>query len=351
MSTSFDLNAMMAKIQGLLAKADSTEFPDEATALRAKAEEIMRKYRIEEEQLIAVDQVAIAPEVHRLWLGSSRDVTRATRTKPGVSFYQQWYDLAYAAGTHAGAMVSYRWGRNEATNEHGIFAVFVGYAGDLRLAEMIYSNARLIFGERVEPKPDPSLSDQINCYRLRSAGIARPRISMLLWGTDQKAVKVSDLYKRECALRGETPALDGRGLDAGLYRDQYAAAFVSEFRTRLRLARDAADSIGGSLVLAGRAERIQEAFWTEFPELRPQPATDVATRETAPATTKTRRRKDYWETAAGRREMARHYSDLAATARGAGRAAAAEVPLDRASDARRVNEGSAPRTARGSLEG
>lgn len=356
-TTTFDLGKIMARVQALLAKADSSDFPEEATTYRAKAEQLMRDYRIAEENLIAADQVEIRPEVHVLWLGPRFDRTRGSaggnQNLKGSSYFNEWYWLASAAGTHAGAKVHYRWGRNHETGESGIFAVMVGYSGDLRLAEMVYTNARIIFGERLEPKPDTSLSDQVNAYRLRSAGITRDRVAKLIWGETSaaRAAAVGRMYKDECALRNETPVLDGRGINAALYRDEYAKAFVHQFERRLAAARDAADSVGGALVLAGRAERVQEAFWNEFPELRPQPKTELDT--TAPKTpAKKRKTKDYWETAAGRRELDRRYSGVAVAARGAGAAAAQEVSLDRASNAQRVGEASRTATPpRGALEG
>lgn len=360
MTTTIDLNKIMAKVQALLAKADSTEFPEEATTYRAKAEQFMRDYRIAEEDLIASDKVEILPEVHSLWLGVANDATRGRAggrgSREGSSFYQEWFQIANAAARHAGAMMNWRWARNPETGESGLYAVMVGYSGDLRLAELIYSSARLVFGERLEPKADPNLSDQVNAYRLRSAGITRDRVAALIWGetSHARAAAVGRMYKAECEKRGERPVLDGRGINAALYRDEYAKAFVTELEGRLRRARDAADSVGGALVLAGRAERIKEAFYNEFPELRPKPATEVAETKEEEATPakKGRERKPYWETAAYRKEQERRYSDVAYAARGAGKKAAGEVPLDRASNAKRLGQ-EAPRSAetRGALEG
>lgn len=359
MATTIDLNKIMAKVQALLAKADSTDFPEEATTYRAKAEQLMRDYRIAEEDLIASDKVEILPEVHSLWLGVATDATRGkaggSGSRQGLSFYQEWYQLAFAAAAHAGALVHWRWARNPETGEHGIFAVLVGYSGDLRLAEMVYTSARLVFGDRLEPKADPNLSDQVNAYRLRSAGITRDRAAALIWGetSHARAAAVGRMYKAECESRGEQPVLDGRGINAALYRDQFAKSFVGELDRRLRAARDAADSVGGALVLAGRAERIKEAFYNEFPELRPEPVTEVArTEEDATPAKKGRDRKPYWETAAYRKEQERLHSGVAYAARGAGKKAAGEVPLDRASNAKRLAEG-APRSTetRGALEG
>lgn len=338
MTTTIDLNKIMSLVQSLLAKADSTEFPEEATGLRAKAEELMRKYRIEEEQLIATDQVEIAPEVHRLWLGPLRNTAI-----DAVSYFQEWYRLICAAARHAGVRTHYEWKTNPETDEYGIWAVMVGYSGDLRMAELIYTAARIVFGERLEPKPDPTLSDRVNAYRLRSAGIVRDRVAAMIWGetSHARAAQVGAWYKEECAARGETPALDGRGLSATLYRTEFARSFVDALENRLRAARNAADTVGGPLVLHGRAERVAQAFYAEFPSLRPEPyrpMTEVAKRETTPAR-KGRAPKPYWETAAYRREQTRLQSDLGAAAHRAGQAAAAEVPLDRPAPAQRVTRG------------
>lgn len=342
-TTTIDLNRIMKLVQGLLAKADASEFPAEATTFRAKAEQLMRDYRIAEEHLIATDQVSILPEVHRMWLGPSH--SSGART-----YYQEWYALASHAAGHAGCLLSYRWGRNPDTNEQGIFAVLVGYSGDLRLAEMVFTAARIVFGERLEPKVDPTLSDQVNAYRLRSAGINRDRAAEMLWGetSHARAAAIGRMYKAECAARNETPALDGRGIQANLYRGTFAEAFVTEFGRRLRAARDAADSNGGALNLAGREDRIREAFWTEFPEYRPQPKTDVAVPEKSPepAKRKGREPKPYWETAAYRREQERAFSPTAMAARSAGRDAARDVELDRPTPAKRVD-----RPASGAIEG
>lgn len=347
MTTTIDLNKIMARVQALLAKADSTEYPEEATTYRAKAEQFMREYRIAEEQLIAVDQTEIKPEVHRLWLGPMSDNTRAEANKH--SFFQEWYGLAVAAARHAGARCHYRWGSNPDTGEYGIYAVLVGYSGDVRLAEIIYTAARIVFGDRVEPKPDPTMSDRVNAYRLRSAGITRDRAAKLIWGetSHARAAQVGKWYKEECLARGEQPVLDGRGINAALYRNEFARAFVDELDRRLYAARDAADTTGGALVLAGRAERVEEAFYNEFPNLRPQPKTDVANTEKSPAK-RSRTPKPYWETAAYRREQERRQSATGYAARSAGKAAAREVDLDRPASAQRLGQ-EAPRSAAGEL--
>lgn len=59
---------VLARVRGLLAKAESTSFPEEAEALSAKAQELMARHALER---VAVDATAGAPttaSVRRLWL-------------------------------------------------------------------------------------------------------------------------------------------------------------------------------------------------------------------------------------------------------------------------------------------
>lgn len=61
--------AMLAKIRALLAKAESTTFPDEADALSAKAQELMARHRIDAVLLSALDGTEDdGPVGRRIWL-------------------------------------------------------------------------------------------------------------------------------------------------------------------------------------------------------------------------------------------------------------------------------------------
>lgn len=63
-------SAVLSKIRALLAKAESTEFPDEAEALSAKAQQLIARYALDRytEQLDAPTSPEQAPAVRRLWL-------------------------------------------------------------------------------------------------------------------------------------------------------------------------------------------------------------------------------------------------------------------------------------------
>jgi hypothetical protein len=323
------LASMMSKIQALLAKADSTEFPDEAAALYAKAEELMRKYRITEEQLIAEDQFAAVPVMHSM-LGYDTN----------SDFYNEYRMTMYWIADHCGVEYVIRYNREG--EQHGFWFDLFGYEGDLRMAEWLWSSARLVFGSHLEPQVDPRLSDQVNAYNLRQAGVLRKDIARKLWEENTPALrsKAQRLYLAECAARGERPLVSGLGTDADMYRQSYAQGFVSRLSDRLRASRDATDSVGGALVLHGRAERVKEAKYQAYPRLRPMPASEIAKLQEDRANLsapKVDGRRKPW-TQADERAYQRRNNDSARAGRSAGGAAAAKVEIDRTHiPAHRVN--------------
>lgn len=339
---------ILGKVRGLLAKADDpASTPQEADLFRTKAEELMRRYRIAEEQALAVDPQALAPE----WM--EIDITEAGQPEFAQEYFTMWWYIA----DHAG--VRFRQGYRRGS----YFVQAVGYPADLKLAELLYTNARLGFSARLTPGVDPNLSEEENIYRLRSAGVVRGRVAEMLWGgqTHARNARVGTVYKAECAKRGEVPALDGRGTSAKLHREVYAKEFAAEIARRLRRSRDAADRSGGLPALHGRAERVAEALYKRYPEERP--STEVAPHRECD---KCAKRKDgskcskHTHRPPTKAQMDRYYrensSATAVAAKAAGRKAAGEVALDGSAPVRRVDSRSAEerdteRAIRGILEG
>jgi hypothetical protein len=351
----------MTKVRALLdnaesleqqaAKADDEHRPELLKASKnyqAMAEKIMREYRIEQEDILAKDPGSILP--------IKIDLELCRHLSP---YRTQYTHMIYYIAEHVGAQVATNWVTpKDGTGSQGwhVMAYLVGYEADLRLAEYLYTAARLVFAERLEPKVDPNLSDAENVYRLRSAGLERVRVADLVWGNREKAnlARVGRMYKQECARRGEPVALDGRGVTGKVYREQYANEFTWAMYRRLREARDGADSLGGAMVMHGREDRVKEAFYTHFPELRP--SKDVAQYEPpapcAKCTDEQKCRKCQAEDERYAKEeakrMARYYSPAAQRGRLAGTAAARTVELNRTPRAQRVDAGS---TTRQEIEG
>lgn len=316
-------NKMGAKVRGLLDTADSYEAEGnlEAAALyRTKAEELMVKYRIEQEETLAVDPGAAKPvqvDMDLVGYGSSYK----------SRLHTMWYHIAKHCEVRSWEEYSY-------TDEGYVLRTHVvGYEEDVRYAEMLFTNARLVFTEKLEPRVNHNFSDQVNVYRLRSAGIERIRIAEMMWGNTDKVflARVGRLYKAECDNRGEEAMLSGRGVTGKAYREQYADAFVVTLSSRLWSARQAATASGGGVVLHGRKERIEEAFYTFYPDQKPKPALPAAEEVKCEKCAKSTRGacKEHY-VPMGRSSRGPDYNSVAAErGRMAGRAAAREVGLRR----------------------
>jgi hypothetical protein len=261
-----DTNAMLTKIRGLIDTADSLREtnPEAAGNYQAKAEELMVKYRIEEEALLATDPMSVLP----IW----GDSLVASKASP---YHMNYMHLFYYISQHTGIKTRFTWAYGNDGAE--LRAYTVGYEADLRYAEVLYTSARMVFNQKLEPVVNRSLPEEDNIYRLRAAGIERVRIADMIWGmgsrNDKKLLsKVGRVYAAECKRRGEEPMVAGRGVNGAAYRAQFAEQFVATLSMRLRQARDAAGRQGGGLVLHGRSERVQEAYYERFPQERPKPA-------------------------------------------------------------------------------
>jgi hypothetical protein len=254
-----------AKIAALIAHAeDEANSPEARATYRAKAESMMRDYRIAEEDLIATDQFAAVPVLDKVIVMESNAYDNPLR--------DEYWSLFSRIARHAGIRLQGRYTGWSGDNSQ-LAATVVGYEGDIAYAKFIWTAARLVFLTRIDASVNRSLSDQQNCYYMRNSGLTRKEIATALWrssATDGAAHgKVQKLYFAECAARGETPRVSGRGIQVDIYRKAYARAFVNEFGWRLNEAKDAAGTSGGGLVLHGRAERVDEAFYKEFPNMRP----------------------------------------------------------------------------------
>lgn len=321
---------MLAKVRALLDTAESYDAQGNAEAAstyRTKAHELRGKYLLEEEELIAQEPTAVTP-----------GLIPVTVVGQGSPFQQKYVNMYSSIARHAGVRVHFEWSPYVPGAGYTVIAQTVGYEADIRYAEMIYTSARLVFTDRLEPKVSPSLSEQVNVYRLRAAGMERVRVAEAMWGNREKAslAKVGRLYKAECRARGEEALLSGRGVTGAVYREQYAEEFVWALRTRLRRTQDAAGQFGGGLVLHGRQERVDEAFYERYSDYRPKPAIEQATPVDCEACKRTKHDsklcRDHRPRSATKSEIAalsRYNSPAARRGREAGKIAAAYVELTR----------------------
>lgn len=257
---------MLDKVQKLLAKADDPAVTEaEAASFRAGAERIMREYRIAEEEAYQRGETDLSELIEiELQICRYRSDHLAT-----------FSDMFWYAARHAGVRSATRY------REGYFVGVLVGFAPDVRYAEMLFLSASLEFAANMDPQRIDGEEERLTAYRFRNAGRTRREVAVMLWGygVDRSVAahqKVQRWYEEVAAERG-TPIVAGRGVSRADYVKVYAAAFSSRFAQRLRLARDGSDGIGGAVVLANRAERVDEEFYRRYPHLRP--STEVVSAE------------------------------------------------------------------------
>jgi len=263
---SANLDKILQRVQNLLAKADDpAATKPEADAFRAKAEALMIQYRIEE--VTAKPDAAGALPVWKEIILCDAD------TEFLQSYRYLWADVMAHFGCRSVSGTAWRTDA-DGNERFALYAKAVGYESDLRFAEALFLSAALAFGDRLEPKYDPNQTDQVNAYRMRMAGMEGHRIAQAIYGRDDKNLrpKVRAMFKKEAELRGEDPsALLGKGVNVKQWRKDYATGFETEFYHRLARMRMSRGSNEDGIVLVGRKEAIDEAFYTEYPQYRPAP--------------------------------------------------------------------------------
>lgn len=316
---------IVAKVQALLNQADhpNTGKP-EAAAFRAKAEQLMQQYRIDESEAIERGE---AP--------SLKPTSKAMRVCWYSNTYRnEYFSLAHYVTRHTGV----RYQTGHVRDNEGLLwltMTLVGYESDVQFAELLYTSIRLAFAANLEPKYDSRESDMLNVWRMRNAGMTRDEIAeamgWLVWDIDTNkrlmtpsaaADKASRLYGQACRELGAEPKLLGKGTSMKVYKEKYAATFVNELYYRLRDARNGADTERGALVLANRKQNVDEAFYEMFPSARP--STVPAERETAPVKEETEAQKARRWARAEREAQKQWEKDNSAAGR-AGRQAGAQA--------------------------
>jgi hypothetical protein len=256
-ATTQQLKDILRKVEALLAKAESTTFPAEAEAFRAKAEALMYSYRLDEAMLQKASPVGVKPQWAEIFVCTLSEFSH---------IYRQ---MASSVISHFDTKAVFL------HTLEGYTMRVVGFESDLMFIDALWQSLRLAFADRMEPKVNPAESDRVNAYRLRKAGIEGRRIAQMIYGREDKSlrVKVRGYFRDEAIARGEDPApLLGRSVNVKSYRTSYAAAFEDEIFRRLFYMKQSRGEQSQGLVLADRAGAIAEAFYEENPHLRPAPA-------------------------------------------------------------------------------
>lgn len=163
---------ILNQVRGLLAQAESTPEPGEADVFRAKADQLMAVYALEQWEVDEAEAKGLRrpkPEVRYVdfhWFYNS-------------NFREDLYSIFLNAARHCRVVIAHR---GHGANEHSFYEIpLIGLSSDLDWFDLLFTSIMLQMGNQLEPKPDTNLTFAENAYRLRAAGMARPRVAKLLY--------------------------------------------------------------------------------------------------------------------------------------------------------------------------
>jgi hypothetical protein len=272
---------MLERVRALLAKADSTNFPEEAATFREKADELMTRYAIDAWSVqMAQEGVGARPAPER------RDVNFDWWY--GNPFKQQLWNLFWATANHCRCKVVSAKLSNKAIP-------VIGLSADLDYFDMLFTSLMLEMGKKIDPQPRSELSLEQNMAMFREAGVpwdialnrladagmvekldAPRRTKDKTWWVSFKEYESAiRKYRTWCKRTGHPQAK----VNQQTFRRNFADGFVDEIEDRFYRMRSAqetsydAEHEAGSAALAIRDIRdvVAEAVFEFFPDLRPHP--------------------------------------------------------------------------------
>lgn len=259
------IDDMLRKVQALLRKADhENTSATEARTFRNKAEALMMRYRIDEAMLVEKGADSVSPRWGWFTVSAQRSPYRYYYQDMAQQLLYHFDVRGVVNSTHRAGVVPY--------DVAELRCDFVGFESDIRLVELLYTECMLAFQTRLEPGVDRSLTDEENVDRLRRAGMEWYRITNALWGeTDHRfVVRARRLFLKRAAATGEDVGdFLGMGNNMKVFRESYANGFVSEVKYRLYHMRMSRGAESQGLMLAGRKEAIDAAFYERYPQYAP----------------------------------------------------------------------------------
>lgn len=294
---------MLERVRALLAKANGTNFPEEADAFRAKADEIMTAYAIEQWQVDAhADGQGKRPMPER------RDVDFSWYAQTPFKDALWWTFCSLAEHCRCKAVTNKIFRDAESNRRIPV----IGLPSDLDYLDMLFTSIMLDFTRKVDPKPDADrLSYEENLAMLKEAGLGWPEITRLMvevgmleykvtthkkmqydgqlrehvevetpiarpWLERKNYAKPAHDYRNWCKREGRPQSYT----DHRTYRRNFAEGYYDALDARLRAMRadqrsayDRDHAAGGmDLVVRDIRQVINDVLWAEFPDLAPHPA-------------------------------------------------------------------------------
>lgn len=220
-------DARLATIRALLAKAEATDFPDEAEAFTAKAAELMSRYAIDEATVWAADRTSGTPEHRSITLHRPYLIQKSVLV----------HEISSIFGCQSIRMME---GVSAPTEQVAI----IGFSSDLDLVEAMVTSLMVQAATAMVVDQPTGLS---------SSSAAAFRRSHLMGFIDTAASRLRDRHQATIDER-ERAAGPGPGATSGAGAGPRSGSVPVPASM--------------SLVLADRADAVSEEFRRRFPHVR-----------------------------------------------------------------------------------
>lgn len=264
-------DSILAKVQKLLAKAESTSFGAERDALLGKVDELMTEYAIAQHEVDA--------------LGRPED-----RSKPELrdipvcdSGTHLWYELTELAQECARLFdCQCVFNGLQYKGKFPIVMKTVGFPESVRAAEQLYASLKLQLASQLEPKYDADLSLEENMAQFKAAGVIWKRqheiyvaAGVMPDETFERniGVRFTAMYAKFCKDNG----VEQVKVNPKNWQTNFAGGYVTEIRRRVfqikedrrKNTQDQKSDSGTSvaLVLASRQDEVDAAYKEMFPRV------------------------------------------------------------------------------------
>ena len=262
---------ILAKVQLLLNKAESTTYGPEQDSLLAKVDALMTEYAIADWEVSQTAEAKSEPVLHVFECSEANN--------------DLWYDLVMLA-QHCGTFFDCKsvFAGLHGKGKWSVDAKLVGFPENVRNAEFMFHSLRLQMAMTLAPKYDPGEVLEENVRRFKEAGMKWEDIWALLHKggvplcTDpimnrSRIIKIQRDYGEYCTANG----FEAVKTSPKNYKLNFSNAFVStignrmyEIKAAARRARreaDTATSTSTELVLVDRTKEVAAAFDVYFPRV------------------------------------------------------------------------------------
>jgi len=286
-----ELSKTMTRVRALIAKAENLESlgdpesMNEASSCRAKANEMMDRYGLEEWELLKDAPTGFKPTRIKVDIGEA-----------GNPFLSETSTLVNVVATFCKCSSVWMKGSGY-KNVREEYCYVYGYESDLRYFELLFTTIYLHMAETIFPKPDPNQSLGENAYELHNAGLnwfdiaqaygweqtdswmGEPKLMYRNRATGERASwgksigRIKSAYTAEIKARGED-ALRIPPSGSENFRRNAVQGYLHRIAQRLREITGKRGT-GMELVLADKSQNIRAMIDSDFDKVRMERNKDV----------------------------------------------------------------------------